>query len=344
LFLVLLFALVSPMRLRFLSFVVLTALVSPLDARAAQEACASGEITVSGRMGGVVVPRDASGVYGPAPFALVNPSCGSTRIVVMRVADQPFCGFGREVLVTGQYYRAGTPQAGYAAAQTDPNLPPVPLPVLAGARLTCPGPPPLQPFQEAYQAQKLRNWDRVIQITTDAIAAGNVSNELVVYQLRANAYVRKYRYDEALSDANHVVGFQPPDRIRWPQALNVRGVVHAAAGRYDNAIADHTAAIDQLSAVGGRSVTSCFYYDRAMAHARNGDPQRAAEDIAAGLTILGETLIATAGGAQAKGQYCLGVAKLKLGDQSGHADIETATALNPSIIPDMQRLHGVAGF
>jgi tetratricopeptide (TPR) repeat protein len=202
----------------------------------------------------------------------------------------------------------------------------------------------LEPSQQAAEVQKSRDWDRVIEITTSAIAAGNIRNELVVYQLRANAYVRKYRYDEALSDANHVINFQPLQNIRVAQALNVRGVVHTAQGRYDDAITDHSLGIAELTRVNGRSMIPCYYYDRAMAHARKGDEQRAAEDVAAGLAILGETPMTTPESARAKGLYCLGVAKLKLGDQSGRADIEAATAENANIILDMQQLHGVAGF
>jgi hypothetical protein len=155
------------------------------------------------------------------------------------------------------------------------------------------------------------------------IETGYPGLEVATYQLRGGGYLRRYRYDEAIADANSMIAM----RANWHVAYRLRGQARSGKRQYAEAIADLTYAIDGMTASG---VRFCWLYDRVVAY-----QARAAHDIAAAQVIDAD---------RAKNLYCLGVAKLKVGDATGEADVIAAAARNPDIYDEMRRLSAEGGF
>jgi hypothetical protein len=304
------------------------AALRPFPAGAAQPPGSGMRIVVSGTVG-----SGSSGPGGVLSFFLMNPSNGASAIAVTTAANQADCGIGQRAILAGFYYPPGTAPSGTGQVPNTANLLRADLPVLAEALVTCltgnpavAAAPPPDEITRAMLALEDRDWNEVIRLT-DAVIARAPSADTLPHRLRAKALLRTARYDDVIAHVNRILAAGPAG----PVPYRLRGQAYSAKGQYDLAIADLTRAIAAMELP---ATAFCWHYDRAFAHQRKGDTARAAEDFA-----LAERLEPD----RTKNLYCRGVAKLKIGDTTGRADVAEAIALNPEIVREMQ-IYGEAGF
>jgi tetratricopeptide (TPR) repeat protein len=151
--------------------------------------------------------------------------------------------------------------------------------------------------------QAIADFSAAIQLNpTYALAFGN----------RGLAYERKGSHDRAITDYNEAIRLDP----KYAIAFESRGVAYGNKGDYDRAIADFNEAIrlDPKYAIA--------FSNRGLAYERKGNYDRAIADYneAIGLNPNDATV------------FCRrGRAKLKIDEQSGHADIAKARQLDASV-------------
>jgi tetratricopeptide (TPR) repeat protein len=176
-----------------------------------------------------------------------------------------------------------------------------------------------------------RDWDKVIASATLILTYPDTTTTLrgLAAHYRAMAYVRRYRYEEALADVNFEFATSP---LEDSAAHLVRGTAYAGLGRYDEAIADY----DQAIALILRPQRAlCTFYARSLAYARKGEQEKAEADVQQAEALVPDRALQL---------YCLGNSKLEIGDSSGRSDIDAARALTPDIVELAVRSLGKTGF
>ncbi len=122
-------------------------------------------------------------------------------------------------------------------------------------------------FERALVKKKLGDIEGAIADYTKIINRGE-SNFLAAHFNRAICYKKVGKLTDALNDLKEVLFYESDNSMAW----KVKGNIHLLAGRYNEAIADFTKAIELDSELG------TAYFNRGVAHLLNQNPITACVD------------------------------------------------------------------
>jgi len=145
--------------------------------------------------------------------------------------------------------------------------------MLAAAPAAAQGTPADQDAQHCYQYAE-SDPDRAIRFCTSAIESGQLSRDALANAFDDRCWARgnNRQYDLAIADCDAALKLSP----KPPFAFGNRGTAYLHKAQYERAIADYDAALALFAARGSGGAE--FYFGRAIAHARLGQPNLAAAD------------------------------------------------------------------
>jgi tetratricopeptide (TPR) repeat protein len=189
-----------------------------------------------------------------------------------------------------------------------------------------------QKFAERYEAKRQFNhyierqeFEKAVELMTiklstlDSLESDYKMNTAgYLHGLRGYAHFNLRNYKKAMSDVNRTIEILP----KWSAAYYFRGLIHYQNGDYQEAVDDHTQAIDDKHR-NKRKVDLSYYYARGNAYMALRQYENAMADYTKCIKLNSKWV---------RPYLNRGSARQALGDKGAFADYEKAIALNPKLI------------